>query len=278
MYEPSVIDVSVPKATRSRQVEGVRRHRRRILPASRRSGLPRVDVPLAAINGAAWAVSDRQAVLILCLVLQQRLTTPERLSAAWNECRTHMSPARQALLRITLGDLCNGAHSLGELDFAGLCREYGLPEPSRQVVRALPGGRVYLDAAWEDVGLVVEVDGGHHALALHVVDDALRQNSVVLREERVLRLPCSGCGWYLISSWLRSLRRTDSERRGCLNSAGGVGVRGAAGCAVGIPWGGDAGGWGVRGAAGCAVGIPWCWSRCRLKEFLARGNDLYSTP
>jgi len=192
MYEPSVIDVSVPKANRSRQVEGVRRHRRRILPASRRSGLPRVDVPLAAINGAAWAVSDRQAVLILCLVLQQRLTTPERLSAAWNECRTRMSPARQALLRITLGDLCNGAHSLGELDFAGLCREYGLPEPSGQVVRALPGGRVYLDAAWEDVGLVVEVDGGHHALALHVVDDALRQNSVVLREERVLRLPVLG--------------------------------------------------------------------------------------
>ena len=192
MYEPSVIDVSVPKANRSRQVEGVRRHRRRIMPASRRSGLPRVDVPLAAINGAAWAVSDRQAVLILCLVLQQRLTTPERLSAAWNECRTRMSPARQALLRITLGDLCNGAHSLGELDFAGLCREYGLPEPSRQVVRALPGGRVYLDAAWEDGGLVVEVDGGHHALALHVVDDALRQNSVVLREERVLRVPVLG--------------------------------------------------------------------------------------
>lgn len=59
-------------------------------------------------------------------------------------------------------------------------------------MRALPGGRVYLDAAWEDVGLVVEVDGGHHALALHVVDDALRQNSVVLREERVLRVPVLG--------------------------------------------------------------------------------------
>jgi very-short-patch-repair endonuclease len=60
------------------------------------------------------------------------------------------------------------------------------------VVRTLPGGRVYLDVAWEDVGLVVEIDGGHHALALAVVDDALRQNDVVLREDRVLRIPVLG--------------------------------------------------------------------------------------
>ena len=91
-----------------------------------------------------------------------------------------------------MADLCDGAHSLGELDFAAMCRAAGLPAPSRQVVRVLPGGRVYLDVAWEGIGFVVEIDGGHHALALNTIDDALRQNEVVLRDDRVLRIPVIG--------------------------------------------------------------------------------------
>lgn len=191
-YDLSVIDVSVPKANRSRRLDGVRRHQRRTMPNLRGAGIPRADVPTAAVSGAAWAVSDRQAVLILCMVLQQRLTTPERLLEAWQASTTTMAPARRVMVQVTMSDLCDGAHSLGELDFAGWCREYGLPEPSRQAVRTLPDGRVYLDVAWEGIGLVVEIDGGHHAMALNMVDDALRQNEVVLRDERVLRIPVLG--------------------------------------------------------------------------------------
>jgi very-short-patch-repair endonuclease len=39
---------------------------------------------------------------------------------------------------------------------------------------------------------VVEIDGGHHAAALNPVDDALRQNEVVLGESTVLRVPVLG--------------------------------------------------------------------------------------
>lgn len=191
-FTPAVVDISVPKGNRSRRVEGVRRHRRHTMPPLRGAGLPRVEVGAAAISAAAWAASDRQAVLILSMVLQQRLTTPERLMAAWSRSRTQIHRARRAFVRQALRDLCDGAHSLGELDFAASCRQYGIPEPSRQAVRTLPGGRVYLDVAWEDIGLVVEIDGGHHAFALTVVDDALRQNEVVLREEHVLRIPVLG--------------------------------------------------------------------------------------
>ena len=61
------------------------------------------------------------------------------------------------------------------------------------MVRKLPNGRVYLDVEWEDVGLVVEIDGGHHLSALSPVDDALRQNEVVLERGLVLlRLPVLG--------------------------------------------------------------------------------------
>jgi very-short-patch-repair endonuclease len=93
---------------------------------------------------------------------------------------------------------------LGELDFAALLRERGLPEPSRQVVRELPNGSVYLDVRWDRLGLVVEIDGGHHAMALMPLDDALRQNDVVLTGETVLRIPCWGCGCTRSGSWTRS--------------------------------------------------------------------------
>ena len=109
--------------------------------------------------------------------------------AAWQRVQRSR---RRALLDTVIPDICDGAHSLGELDFATMCRRAGLPPPTRQVVRTGPGRRVYLDVAWEDIGLVVEIDGGHHALALNPVDDALRQNEVTLSADMVLRIPVLG--------------------------------------------------------------------------------------
>lgn len=185
-FRADQIDVCVPKNNRRHRLPGVRVRRRDEVGPAVRAGLPRARPEWAALRAAQWARTDRTAVLILCLVVQQRLVPPERLLEAWRRMRRRR---RRALIDAALADLCDGAHSLGELDFAALCRRHGLPAPSRQVVRNLPGGRVYLDVAWEDVGLVVEIDGGHHALALNPVDDALRQNDVVLEEERVLRIP-----------------------------------------------------------------------------------------
>jgi very-short-patch-repair endonuclease len=45
---------------------------------------------------------------------------------------------------------------------------------------------------WEDFALVVEVDGIQHGWATNVVGDALRQNSLVIANDRVLRLPLLG--------------------------------------------------------------------------------------
>lgn len=135
-----------------------------------------------------WAVSDRQAALLICLAVQQRLVPRDRLLAA----SASLSRGRSGFVRTIVEDVCDGAHSLGELDVAQLCADRGLPRPTRQSVRRLPGGRAYLDLAWEDHGLVVEVDGGHHARALTPVDDALRQNEVTIAGERVLRIPLVG--------------------------------------------------------------------------------------
>ena len=88
-------------------------------------------------------------------------------------------------------DIALGAQSLGELDFARLCRARGLPAPDRQVVRRGPKGRIYLDVRWR-CGVVVEIDGIQHTWGLAPVLDALRQNGVTLSRDTVLRIPNIG--------------------------------------------------------------------------------------
>ncbi|MBB2985398.1 hypothetical protein [Terracoccus luteus] len=188
-FETAVIDVSMPSANRDHDVAGVRLHRRRVVGPVAGGGIPRAHPVQATIRAAQWATSDRQAALLLCLPVQQRLVRPDDLFAAW--AAVGRSP-RRALLHAVVRDVCDGAQSLGELDVGRLCRRRGIPPPSRQRLVRLPTGRVYLDVAWEDIGLVVEIDGGHHLLALNTVDDALRQNEVTMGSEWVLRIPVLG--------------------------------------------------------------------------------------
>ena len=186
-FTTETICVCVPRHSRAYDLDGVRLTRRRLVTAARRPGVPRTPVEVATIRAAQWAVSDRQAALLICLPIQQRLTSPERLLDHWQQIAR--SP-RRAFLDCVIRDVCDGAHSLGELDFAGMCRRRKLPEPVRQRVMHL-GKRVYLDVEFEG-GLVIEIDGGHHGRALTPVDDALRQNSVALTKRLVLRIPVIG--------------------------------------------------------------------------------------
>lgn len=188
-YSSPVIDVTVPKTSHTHAVKRVRLHLPRVLPPIVGAGIRRVFPDLATIHAGQWAASDRQAALLICLPLQQRLITPARLQLAWRGVRRSV---RRKLLDGVIADVADGAHSLGELDFTRMAREVGLPPPSHQSVRQGPGGRIYLDVTWDDVGLVVEIDGGHHALALNPIDDALRQNDRVTAGERVLRVPVIG--------------------------------------------------------------------------------------
>lgn len=189
-YATDEIRVCVPRTSRARPVDDVTMTRRREVVPVRRGGVPRTSVELAMIRAARWAVSSRQAALLVCLPIQQRLTAPARLLAEWQGTRKSRSNARDAFLDQVIRDVCNGAHSLGELDFVAMCRGRGLPEPVRQVVVQLES-RVYLDVEFEN-GLVVEIDGGHHQRALAPVDDALRQNAIALTKRLVLRIPVLG--------------------------------------------------------------------------------------
>lgn len=186
------IDVSLPRNTRVRPVPGVVAHRRRTMPPAPAAGIPRVRADVALVHAMGWAASERAAILLLCLAVQQRIVRPGDVQRAWQTRRARVSRSLRSVLDVAVRDVCAGAHSLGELDIVEELRAAGLPEPSRQIVRQLSGGRVYLDVGWEDVGLFIEIDGGHHAQALHPVADALRQNEVVLDRGTVLRIPVLG--------------------------------------------------------------------------------------
>lgn len=190
-YVDDEIHLSTVHNHNTEPLRGVRIHKviRRVAGELVGSGLPRTRPEVAAVRAAHWAASDRQAALILLMTIQQRLTTPRRLAAAQRLVRGR---TRRAFIRAVVRDIAFGVQSLGELDFARLCRARGLPEPSRQVVRQTPAGRTYLDVAWDGYDLVVEVDGAQHRWGLAVTGDNLRQNDVVLGGDRVLRIDVIG--------------------------------------------------------------------------------------
>ena len=84
------------------------------------------------------------------------------------------------------------SQAISELDFLRLVvRPFGLPEPSRQSARRdRQGRRRWIDAAWEDDKVAVEIDGAHHTEdPLQRWDDMERDIDLVLDGYRTLRFP-----------------------------------------------------------------------------------------
>ena len=194
-FDDETVHLSVKHTAEVAPLPGVRIHKviRRLDNELVDAGIPRTRPPVAAIRAAHWAVSDRQAALVLVMPVQQRLCTGAQLVRAESLLRGRN---RRKLIHVLVHDIADGAHSLGELDVVAACRRRGLPEPTRQDVRRLRGGRAYLDIAWREARLVVEVDGAGHALGLQALGDDLRHNALQLGDELVLRV--SLVGWRLV--------------------------------------------------------------------------------
>ncbi|CAA9399255.1 MAG: hypothetical protein AVDCRST_MAG06-2088 [uncultured Nocardioides sp.] len=185
------VRVSVPRGARIRRSRAydIRQTRRWSADDVVTIGIPRTRVAVAAIRGALWARSDREATYLLSAVVQQGLCTPVALGQELLRVRRDR---RRALLHAVVNDLLDGARALGELDVVAELRRRGLPPPQRQVLRRDGRRRYFLDLYWPQFGVVVEVDGIHHAWAENVVGDALRQNALAIDGDTVLRLPLLG--------------------------------------------------------------------------------------
>ncbi|GAA3230493.1 hypothetical protein ACFP63_16465 [Oerskovia jenensis] len=190
------IHVVVRRGSRPPRLAGVVVHEsRRPAPEDieHRRGLPVHRVERCAIDAAAWQTSPRTAVGLLAAVVQQRLTTPERL---WEQLDRVGKVRFHRLMRASVADIRGGADALSEIDFGKLCREHGFPEPRRQVRRQDARGRWrFLDAEWDLPGgrrLVVEIDGIGHMEATRWYDDLLRGAELGPDEGTVtIRLPAA---------------------------------------------------------------------------------------
>lgn len=153
-----------------------------------RQGLPCTSVERSALDAAAWQPWPRFACAMVAAVVQQRLTTAQRLESEL----THVGRIRhKAQLRLALLDIAGGAEALSELDLVALCRRFGLQPPHHQRRRRGRDGRVrYLDAEWrlpDGRLLVLEIDGSHHLDVGQWEADLRRERTVVLTGRIVLR-------------------------------------------------------------------------------------------
>ena len=149
---------------------------------------PRTRIARSLVDAAAWMPTDRGARAVLAAGVQQRLVRATDLMAVVDR---NERLRRRKEIRSVLADIAGGSHALSELDFTALVvRQFGLPEPSRQVPRLDgQGRRRWLDVCWERAGLVVEIDGAAHIDVLQYWDDMDRGNDLTLEHHRVLRFP-----------------------------------------------------------------------------------------
>ena len=190
-YTVDRIRVSVPRGAKVRRtpLHDIRQTRRWDAADLAPAGVPRTRPDVAAIRGALWAKTDRQATYLLTLTVQQGLAPADALGRQALRVRRDK---RRTLVHSVVGDLLDGARSLAEIDVGRELRKRGLPAPTRQALRRDKRGCYYLDLHWLEWRLVVEIDGIHHTWVENVVGDALRQNSLAIAGDTVLRLPLLG--------------------------------------------------------------------------------------
>ncbi|PYC68296.1 hypothetical protein C7C45_19395 [Micromonospora arborensis] len=151
-------------------------------------GQPRRTMPARSIVDAAqWAPGDQEARGIVAAAFQQRLVASDDLHQIVDRLPR---VRRRRLILATASDAAGGSHSVAELDFLGLIRRAGLPEPTRQKIRYdSTGRRRYLDAYFEQWRVHVEIDGGQHLDPRAWWADMCRQNALWVDGDRLLRFP-----------------------------------------------------------------------------------------
>lgn len=156
--DATLIHVAVASGRRLRTPPRVRVHRMARLDERVlwNVGPPRLRYEDAAVDVAARARSDYDALSVLAEACRERRTTPQRLTETL-AARTRLR--RRAWLCAVLADLDAGTTSVLEQGYrTGIERAHGLPRAERQVRATGSAGIVYRDVEYA-AGLVVELDG-----------------------------------------------------------------------------------------------------------------------
>lgn len=186
-FGEDLIHVVIPYGATRHVVPGVKVHWSSKLGPSHVHPLhkpPRTRLPRSMLDMASWARTDDAAVARLAAGVQQRLVSVPQLEQA---AAARGRFKRSGLVRETLSDLAGGSHSLPEVEFIRIVRRRGLPEPTRQQVVQLPGGRRILDAEWTDFGVGAEVHGIPHMWVQRWDDDLDRISELTANGRRILQ-------------------------------------------------------------------------------------------
>jgi len=163
-WERDEVHVLAPAGSSSRLVPGltVRLHRSRRgwPPATDPPALPCQPMADAVLLAAASFGSAGPGCGLLAAAISQRVVTPAAIE------RSLLDSSRlrhRAALLATMRDMTGGPQALRRLNLTGLCRRFGLPEPSDQRIRFDSAGhRRYLLAGWRRPNgwlVVLELDG-----------------------------------------------------------------------------------------------------------------------
>jgi hypothetical protein len=185
------IDVLTPKGHLVQPLAGYFFHQTRrpyarwVKPAA---GPPRLPIEYAALLAAERDGNIRRALGLVVAVVQQQLSTAERIGGTIPTIR---KLRHGKTFRLVLLDVAGGAQSFAEIEVGRLCEQFGLMPPSRQVVRLdKQGRRRYLDCVWvllDGRVVVLEVDGSFHAEVVAWWSDMKRERAVVIQGDTVLR-------------------------------------------------------------------------------------------
>ena len=193
------IHVAIDATRRITPPDGIRIHRVRNLDpmVQWHLGPPRLRVEDNVFALADRAATELDAIEVLTSAVGSRRTTASRLRSALVR---HPRVRRRKLLVALLDDLEAGTCSVLEHGYlTRVERSHGLPEGRRQRPRAGARGAERRDVEYEELGLVVELDGrvGHLAWVAQgrdadrdLDDHADGRESVRLRWAQVFGTPC----------------------------------------------------------------------------------------
>jgi hypothetical protein len=172
-----LIHVTVPAPRHVAPIPGVVVHRSTRAGQARHPSKspPRTRIEETVLDLAQTARSFEDAYGWLSAACASRLTTPDRILAAM--ARRPQLRFRESL-RLALGDIAGGAHTVLERHYAhNVERRHGLPPAERQV-RAVRGGRTeYRDVQYRKYRVLVETDGRQAHPASARWRDAQRDNA-----------------------------------------------------------------------------------------------------
>jgi very-short-patch-repair endonuclease len=187
--EGTPIELTIPRSARN-NVSGVLLAHRADLPDRDRTtvtGIPVTRVERTLVD-LAGVVGDDACEQALEAALRARLTTPERVRERVEELA---APGRRGVrrLRRALERRAAGRPPGSELEVRTiqLLRAAGLGDPVRQHEVRLGGERYFLDLAYVDRRLAIELDGQEFHGEPAFQRDRTRQNALVLAGWTVLR-------------------------------------------------------------------------------------------